>query len=291
MVVRSIATLWVPVLLTLVRAAHGAETPHEAATALRDADSSLVSLLDSLQGGPIEVRTADPPTGIARETAVQAARVCLGLDDLPAKHVWAGVVTDSEFMGGWLEKRSCWITEHTVEAPWQAAEVAGATTTFYAVIDAETGVCWEVFTKPQAPWWDNVAIKGPSVVRRFGRWGEKAAPATAFPKTGLSRVLVSAVKDVRLRTYLAKAQQMIARFFRHTTRGKGRGTLRIEGLEVVPRLADHPVWLISLEGIDAPWPGSHPGSSGAEVRMPNIQEANITASAVTGELLGWGHYR
>src|SRR5262245_37755949 len=74
-----------------------------------EASDPLKTLLDSLRGGPIEIRPAPLPEGmISAEEAVKAAQRFGGFDITP-KHAWQVVVTDREFMGNLLDKRPCWL--------------------------------------------------------------------------------------------------------------------------------------------------------------------------------------
>jgi len=259
---------------------------------VRAIEPALDELLKSLQGGPIELRPVRLGPGmISRSTAVQKAERYLGVRNPPA-HAWCVLVTDGEFLGGWLRERPCWLLEYGTEAAWLRGSEKHTAPALYATVDAETGVCWELFTKPRGAWWESVAFKGADVVRRFHQWGEVSSPSQMPPGIPALRALDIVAQHAKLRTFLMKGRQVIARYFGYTTRNHGIGIRRLDGLEVVPRLLDHGVWFISLEGIDAPWPGPMPRMpSGTERDTRRIQEANAVVDATTGTLLSWGHYR
>lgn len=241
---------------------------------------SLRSLLDSLKGGPIEIAAAEhKPDMIGRAAALQCARLYTGFPAEPA-NAWKVVVTDREFTSAWLQGRPCWLLEYRDQKVGQDDKIL--VLSGYVVIDAETGIFWEAFTRPEKPWWNDVKRRNAEIAK-IG----KALPPRKPPKLNLSMVLAK-VANVFPESWAKAAKQVVVRLF-VKDRDNYSYVFRIEGEEDIYR-ANHQVWYVSFQGIDLPAHGG-PLVEGPPLKRSNIQEWNLSYDAETGKLFGYGGNR
>lgn len=111
------------------------------------------------------------------------------------------------------------------------------------------------------------------------------AATVASGALGLAGVLTNL--DNPLRDYLARQKQVIARYMRFTSDGQGESITRSDGVQMIPKVLNEPIWYIAIEGLDAPV--GEPNHTGSP--KPNIHEVNVMINAVTGMVYGWGAYR
>lgn len=249
---------------------------------------TLRELMSKLRGGPIELK---PYTGteamVSMGTATENARQATGIP-VQSERAWKTVITDREFMGGWLKAKPCWLLQ--CEASPFRDQGSAPKQVLFVVMDGKTGLFWEAFTASEYPWWKRVKVKNKAVIKRFEAWGQVSNIAQSPPAIDAARAVEVVVRDGFSGPYFEKAQQVIVRHFRYTTRDEGTQT---DDGKIIPRIRDHPVWYITLEGINSPFTGPVPAPLPGDkpVRQPNIEEVNVVVSAVTGELLESGTYR
>ncbi len=251
------------------------------AMAMQNAGSSLplTNLLARLEGGPLLLAPAEHfEARTAQNDAIKAAGQALGVQAAPS-HVWKMVVTDTEYIGELLKKRSCYVVEYVTILNQTQEKTLEEPAGVYVVIDAQSGQCWEIFTPPETAWWKRVSYRGLEVVQEFAKSGEKGMAAKNAPQISLRTALQGLLK-AKPGGASAIADQIIARYFLYTTAEEGRQIKRVNGTEIVPLYAQRPVWYISLEGSQLPMVEPSGGSGAGQ---PKLEEMNMLVDARTGK--------
>ena len=239
---------------------------------------ALRDLLDSLQGGPIQIRVVNHKAGmIDRQAAIAAAQRYTGFPVQPVNS-WKVLVTDREFRGAWLQSRPCWLLEYRSIAVGEGEEPLRLSG--YVVIDAESGVFWEAFTKPQKSWWNDVKRKNEDIAKL----GKSLPPQTKPPKVTLADLL-----DEIPESLPKIAKQVVVRLFVSSDEVESY-VRRIDAEEDI-KLA-RAVWFISFQGVDLPDRSGGPlRLDNPQLKLSNTQEVNHVYDAETGQLIGSPGYR
>lgn len=257
---------------------------------------SLSALKTALSDGPIQVHPAVLPKGtVSAGAAVQAAQKSIGVPFGKAQ-AWPVAFTDRENLSRPGTNLPCWLLASSQHftlplADEFAAKGALRRETLYAVINAQTGIIIEAFSKPRVAWWRRVVVTNEAYVLETNKQDQTAFPAIVPPRLPLARPFAPSASDHSrdlTERFGGRADQFIARYFVFTDLGSKM--LHTPGsTEFQNEFIHQPVWYLYLDGLNTPIGGPvmisappMPPHENGTVPFPRQEELSTAINAATG---------